>query len=234
MVIVNVTKAVLESKLRMEISYFGLSAFKLKGSVAAVVTDPYSRETGLKLPKVAAEIVTVSHDHFDHNYVKGVGGTSKRPEPLVVRAPGEYEAEGVSIYGYPSWHDIKEGAERGKNGLFLIYIDGVRVLHLGDLGHTLTEKQVENLGDVDVLLVPVGGEYTIGVKEAVKIIEAIQPSMVVPMHYKIPGLVTSFDKLVGVDEFVKEVGEVKREEKLTVNRGELPESTEYVVLAAGV
>ena len=218
----------------MEISYFGLSAFKFKGSGVAVVTDPYSKDAGLKWSKLGAEVVTVSHDHFDHNNVAGVEGTSKRSQPLVVRAPGEYEAEGVSIYGYPSWHDSKEGAERGKNVMFLIYIDGVRVLHLGDLGHTLTEKQVENLGDVDVLLVRVGGEYTIGVKEAVRVVEAIQPSVVIPMHYKVPGLAATFDKLVGVDEFIKEVGEVRREEKLTVGRGELPESTEYVVLAAGV
>lgn len=217
----------------MEISYLGLSAFRLRGRGVTVVTDPYGRETGLKLPRLAAEIVTVSHDHFDHNCVTAVGGTAKRSRPLVVAAPGEYEAEGISIYGYASWHDSEQGANRGKNTLFLIYIDGVSVVHLGDLGHTLTDKQVEILGKVDVLLVPVGGEYTIGVKEAVKVAEAIGPGIVVPMHYKVAGLAASFDKLAEVEEWVKAVGEVKRMDKLVVDKEGLPESTEYVVLQHG-
>jgi L-ascorbate metabolism protein UlaG (beta-lactamase superfamily) len=217
----------------MEIEYFGLSAFRLKGKGATVVTDPYGRDTGLKLPKLAAEIVTVSHDHFDHNFVKAVSGTAKRNQPLVVRAPGEYEAEGVSVYGYASWHDPKQGAERGKNTLFVIYIDGVRVAHLGDLGHILTDKQLEALGKVDVLLLPVGGMYTIGVKEAVKLTQAISPSLVIPMHYQIPGLVKTFEGLAGVEEWVGAVGEVKRLDKLVVDKESLPESTEPVVLHYG-
>src|SRR3989344_3090761 len=187
----------------MEINYFGLSSFRLKGAAATVVTDPYNKDTGLKLAKMSAEIVTVSHDHFDHNNVEAVSGTRKRSQPLIIRAPGEYEAEGVAVYGFSSFHDAKEGAERGKNTMFLIYVDGVKILHLGDLGHSLSENQVGNIGDVDVLLVPVGEVYTIGAKEAVKVIEAISPSLVVPMHYKIPGLVSSFDGLVGVEDFVK-------------------------------
>jgi len=197
------------------------------------VTDPYGRDTGLKLPKLAAEIVTVSHDHFDHNCVEAVSGTAKRSRSLVVAAPGEYEAEGVSIYGYASWHDNNQGAERGKNTVFVIYIDGVRVAHLGDLGHILTDKQVEAVGKVDVLLVPVGGEYTIGIKEAVRVVEAIGPGIVVPMHYKVAGLAAGFDKLVEVEEWVKAVGEVKRMDRLVVDKEGLPESTEYVVLQHG-
>ena len=197
------------------------------------MTDPYGRDTGLKLPKLAAEIVTVSHDHFDHNCVEAVSGTAKRSRSLVVAAPGEYEAEGVSIYGYASWHDNNQGAERGKNTVFVIYIDGVRVAHLGDLGHILTDKQVEAVGKVDVLLVPVGGEYTIGIKEAVRVVEAIGPGIVVPMHYKVAGLAAGFDKLVEVEEWVKAVGEVKRMDRLVVDKEGLPESTEYVVLQHG-
>lgn len=217
----------------MEIEYFGLSAFKLKGKGVTVVTDPYGRDTGLKLPRLAAEIVTVSHGHGDHNCVEAVSGTAKRSRPLVVAAPGEYEAEGVAIYGYASWHDNNQGAERGKNTVFVIYIDGIRIAHLGDLGHILTDKQVEAVGKVDVLLLPVGGEYTIGVKEAVRVVEAIGPSIVVPMHYKVTGLAAGFDKLVEVGEWVKAVGEVKRMDKLVVDKEGLPESTEHVVLQHG-
>ena len=217
----------------VEIEYFGLSAFRLRGKGVTVVTDPYGRDTGLKLPRLTAEIVTVSHDHFDHNFIEAVSGTAKRSRPLVVAAPGEYEAEGVSIYGFPSWHDETLGAERGKNTVFAIYIDGVRVAHLGDLGHILTDKQVEAVGKVDVLLLPVGGMYTIGVKEAMKVIKSLSPSVVVPMHYKIPGLAKTFDELVGVEEWVKVVGEVKRMDKLVVDKEGLPESTEHVILQHG-
>lgn len=217
----------------MEISYLGLSAFRLRGKGVTVVTDPYGRETGLKLPRLAAEIVTVSHDHFDHNCAEAVGGTAKRSRPLVVAAPGEYEAEGAAIYGFSSWHDETLGKERGKNTIFVIYIDGIRVAHLGDLGHELTQNQVEAVGKVDVLLLPVGGEYTIGVKEAVKVAEAIGPGIVVPMHYKVAGLTAGFDKLAEVEEWVKAVGEVKRMDKLVVDKEGLPESTEYVVLQHG-
>src|SRR3989344_3017739 len=205
----------------VEIEYFGLSAFRLRGKGVTVVTDPYGRDTGLKLPRLTAEIVTVSHDHFDHNFIEAVSGTAKRSRPLVVAAPGEYEAEGVSIYGFPSWHDETLGAERGKNTVFVIYIDGVRVAHLGDLGHILTDKQVEAVGKVAVLLVPEG------------VVEAIGPGIVVPMHYKVAGLAAGFDKLVEVEEWVKAVGEVKRMDRLVVDKEGLPESTEYVVLQHG-
>jgi len=198
------------------------------------VTDPYGRDTGLKLPKLTAEIVTVSHGHFDHNCVGAVSGTAKRSRPLVVAAPGEYEAEGVSIYGYASWHDNNRGTERGKNTVFVIYIDGIRVAHLGDLGHILTDKQVEAVGKVDVLLVPVGGKYTIDARQAVKMIEAIQPALVIPMHYKLPGLGETFLDLAEVDKFLEAGGggEARRMDKLVMSRDQLPEHTEYVILTA--
>lgn len=217
----------------MEITYFGVAAFRLKGVQATVVCDPYSPKVGFRLPSLTAEIVLVSHQHDDHNFTKGVGGTKDRREPVVITAPGEYEVSEVAVYGYATWHDNKEGAERGGNTVYLAVVDGVRIAHLGDLGHMLSERLVEELAGVDVMLIPVGGEYTIGVAAAVKIIEAIQPAIVVPMHYKLPGLARSFDKLVDEQEFVKAVGgEVKREDKLVVVKSEIPEPTEYVVLTA--
>lgn len=218
----------------MEISYFGLSAFKLRGSTATVVTDPYSPEVGWKLPKLAAEIVTVSHQHFDHNQVDRVEGTKLRSRPLIISAPGEYEAAGVAIYGYASWHDNNQGKERGKNVIYLLVIDGMRIVHLGDLGHDLSPRLVEELNGVDVLLVPVGGKYTIDVRQAVKIIEAIQPALVIPMHYKLPGLGETFLDLAEVDKFLEAVGggEARRMDKLVMSRDQLPEQTEYVILSA--
>lgn len=219
----------------MEITYLGLAAFKLKGS-ATVVTDPYSRQVGWAFPKVNADIVTVSHDHFDHNNAAGVGGTAQRAVPLVIQAPGEYEANGVAVYGYATFHDSNKGAQRGKNTVYLIYLDGLRVAHLGDLGHELSEKQVEELGGVDVLLIPVGGKYTLGPKEAAGVVEEIQPGIVIPMHYHLPGLAEQFSALAPVDEFMREVraAEVAEQDKLTVGVGEAVESTRFVRLSRKV
>ena len=117
--------------------------------------------------------------------------------------------------------------------MYTIYIDEVRVAHLGDLGHELSKRQIEQLNGIDVLLVPVGGGYTIGPEQAAKVVVEIQPGIVVPMHYKIKGLVSSFDQLREVEEFLKQVGdEGRREEKLVVSKGMIPEQTEYVVLQA--
>lgn len=216
----------------MEILYLGHSCFKLKGRKATVVTDPFEpKDTGLDLPSVTADIVTVSHDHPDHTAVNRVGGTSRREKPYVIRAPGEYEVSGVGVFGWGSFHDNNQGQDRGKNTMYSILIDGVRVGHLGDLGHPLSEEQVENLGMLDVLLVPVGGFYTIDSIQAAKIIASIQPSYVIPMHYKTDKHHQSFDQIQGLEVFLKEMGGSSQElPSLTVNPGTSLEETAVVVL----
>ena len=154
----------------MDIIWLGQASFKIKGRQSTVITDPYDEKLGFKLPKVEADILTVSHDHYDHNAVPLVGG-----EPFVVKDPGEYEIGGVNIVGVPSFHDNKKGAERGKNTLFNIKIDGVNIAHLGDLGQdSLSSEQVEAIGNVDVLMVPTGSVYTIDTSTAVKIVTALE------------------------------------------------------------
>ncbi len=217
----------------MEIKYLGHSSFRLKGKGMSVVTDPFdSKMVGLPFPKVTAEIVTVSHQHLDHNQVNQVKGTENRAEPFVISRPGEYEIGGVGVIGIRSQHDDKKGEERGENVIFTIQIDGVIVCHLGDLGHELSDKQIERVGQIDVLLVPVGGTFTIGPRLAVETINALSPSVVVPMHYKRPSMGASFDQMVTVDEFLEKsgFGEVKRLEKLTLMKMSLPEEMEIVVL----
>lgn len=216
----------------MDITYLGLSSFKIRGKAATVVTDPFSQEVGLPYPKVSADIVLSSHDHFDHNAVERVSGTQARPEPMVITAPGEYEVQGVSVFGTASFHDDKQGEERGKNTIFRIHVDEVVVAHLGDLGHVLSTKQVEEINGVDVLLIPVGGVYTIDSATAVKVIEQVEPAIVIPMHYKTKGMASSFDKVAGVDVFLKEVGadSARRETKLALSKGNIPEDREFVVL----
>lgn len=213
----------------MDITYLGHSSFKLRGKSATLVTDPYPDGIGLKFPKhTTAEIVTVSHDHGDHNAIKNIEGT-----PYVVSGPGEYEITGVGIVGISTYHDEVKGAKRGKNTIYRIEIDGVSVVHLGDLGHTLSSEEVENLDGVNVLLIPVGGFYTIDAEAASTIVNEIEPAIVIPMHYNRPGLdPKTFGELAPLDAFLKEMGKVGTLPlpKLSVTKDKLPEELQVVVL----
>ena len=210
----------------MEINWLGQSAFKIKGKTATVVTDPFDPQMlGIKLPKVEADIVTISHDHGDHNNLDGVSGYS-----FVATGPGEYEIKGVAFVGIASWHDAKDGAERGKNTIFTFNVDGVRVCHLGDLGQeALTDTQVEEIGQVDILMIPVGGVYTIDAATAAKVVAQLEPRIVIPMHYLDPELKLELEP---VENFLKEMGkeDVTAQPKLVVTAEKLPEELEVAVL----
>lgn len=212
----------------MDISWLGHSSFRIKGKNATVVTDPFeSGKVGFKFPKTEADIVTVSHDHWDHNQAELVAGS-----PKVVSDPGEYEIKGVSIFGVPTYHDNKQGAERGRNTVYVITVDNIRICHLGDLGHTLSEEQVGEIGSVDILLIPVGGAYTIDPVQAGEAVSSLEPKIVVPMHYKTPESNQDiFGTLSEVGEFVKEIGvpQVKTD-KLSVTFDKLPEEMQLVIL----
>ncbi|KKQ57020.1 MAG: putative Zn-dependent hydrolases of the beta-lactamase fold protein [Candidatus Woesebacteria bacterium GW2011_GWC1_38_13] len=200
----------------MDIVYLGHSSFKLKGKKATVITDPFDPVyVGLKYPKNDADIVTVSHNHNDHNKVDLIDNVK-----MVINGAGEYEIMGVSIIGIETDHDASGGEERGKNIVFILEVDGLRIAHFGDLGHKLSEKLMEQMGDIDVLMIPVGGEYTIGHKQAVDIAKEFESPYVLPMHYKMPGMNEEvFGRLSGVDEFLKELGyEVERSDKLNIKK----------------
>ncbi|HUV72085.1 MAG TPA: MBL fold metallo-hydrolase [Clostridia bacterium] len=213
----------------MEITYLGHSSFKIKTKAATVVTDPFAPEmTGFKFPKTEAEIVTVSHQHKDHNNVAGVGG-----QPFVVSIPGEYEVKGISIFGYPSFHDSQSGRERGPNNIYVFEAEDLRLAHLGDLGVLPAAEVMEEISGVDVLMVPVGGIFTLGPKEAAELVSKIEPLIVLPMHYKQPGISQeSFGKLAEVKDFLTELGteEAERLEKLSISKSKLPEETKVIVL----
>jgi L-ascorbate metabolism protein UlaG (beta-lactamase superfamily) len=209
----------------MDISFLGHSAFKLKGKTASVVTDPYDPSIGLKFPKTEADIVTITHDHLDHNAADQVGGN-----PFVISGPGEYEVKGVKIIGVPSFHDEKKGEVRGKNTIYNIKIDGLYICHLGDLGQTeLGSEQSDAIGQVDVLLIPVGGFYTIDAQAAAKIAASLEPKIVIPMHYLEAG---GDSKLEPVDKFLKEIGVegVSAQAKLSVTPDKLPEELAVVLM----
>ena len=209
----------------MDISWFGQSAFRIKGKNAAIITDPFSADyTGLKRIKSNADIVTVSHQHEDHNNSEVVEGL-----PFVVPGPGEYEVKGVRIQGIQTYHDSKQGKDRGMNTMYVLEIDGIFVLHCGDLGHELNTEQSADLPDIDIMLVPVGGVYTVDPATAVKVIAQVEPKVVIPMHYKLPGL--KFD-LGTLEEFVHVYGKksVEPMNKYTITKDKLPENEELVVL----
>jgi len=208
----------------MDISWLGHSCFRIRGSHAITITDPYSPSLGYSLGKTTARIVTVSHQHPGHSYVQGIGG-----EPKLVTAPGEYEIGGILIIGIATFHDEVRGKNRGRNTVYLIEVDEVSVCHLGDLGHVLTAEQVEELSNVDVLLVPVGGVSTINAPIAAEVVRQLEPKVVVPMHYKTPVLTWELEP---VDRFLKEIGveKVNSQPKLSFTKSSLPASTQVFLL----
>lgn len=215
----------------MDIYWYGQACFKLKGKEATVVVDPFDPQfVGLKLPKdLVADVVLSSHDHGDHNFTSAVVG-SEGTTPLVFKEPGEYEVKGVTITGVSSFHDDAGGAKRGLNTIFHLNCDNLNIVHLGDLGQSqLTEEQLAQIGEVDLLLIPVGSVYTIDGKTASDIAAQLEPRIIIPMHYFIEGL--KFE-LEGVDKFLKEMGveNVSPVPKLSITKDKLPEEPQVVVL----
>ncbi len=192
-----------------------------------MVTDPYPPAIGLKLSRMDAEVVTVSHDHDNHSYTQVV-----RDGAYEIRGPGEYEVAGVSVIGVPTYHDSEKGAKHGRNTVYLIEIDDVRVCHLGDLGHKLDDVEAEAVASPDVLLVPVGGHNAMNGAQAAEVVRQLEPRYVVPMHYAIPGLKLELDP---IERFLKEMGVTASEPqpKLAVQKSSVTEyETKVVVLEA--
>ncbi len=216
----------------MDIYWGGQALFKLKGKNATVLIDPFDPEfTGLKLPKdISADVVLSTHDHGDHNNT-GVVKTESGENPPVFKDPGEYEVSGAVITAISAFHDSTEGKERGRNTIFHIMQDGLNIVHLGDLGQsTLSEEQLNQIGDTDILLIPVGSVYTIDGKAASGIVSQLEPKIIIPMHFKTEGL--KFE-LEGVEGFLKEMGaeSVTAVPKLSITKEKLPEEPTVVVLS---
>lgn len=213
----------------MILTWLGHSCFKMQDKIGSdgvtVITDPYGKSTGLKMPNCEANIVTVSHQHEDHNNISALRGN-----PFIIDCAGEYDVKNVLVEGIDSFHDGHEGEERGKNIIFRLEIDDISVVHLGDLGETLNDAQLEKLAGTDILLIPVGGKYTIDAKKAVEVVTQLEPRIVIPMHYQTPGL--EIEGLDGVDKFVKELGLTPSyEDKLKISKRDLPqEDMELVIL----
>ncbi len=183
----------------MTITWFGQSCFRLEAKEGSILIDPFDKEIGLKPPRIKDDLVLVTHQHHDHN---AIGDANE--DAFIIQNPGEYENHGIAIRGIQSFHDNKEGVQRGLNTIYVLKAEELNICHLGDLGHVLTDKQVEEIGDIDILMIPVGGTYTIDAKTAVEVINQIEPKIVIPMHYKVEGSTTK--ELEGPEKFVKELG----------------------------
>jgi L-ascorbate metabolism protein UlaG (beta-lactamase superfamily) len=207
----------------VDLTWLGHACFRLRGRDVTVLTDPPDPKSGHTIAKTPADIVTMSHDHPGHASLRSVGG-----EPVVLRGPGEYEVREALITGLASFHDEERGAARGRNTVFVMRVDGVAVCHLGDLGHAMDEKELETLGDIDVLLVPVTGpEVNLTAAKAADVVHQFEPKIVVPMSFESDGKKTDV-----FSRFLQEMGvrEVAPVAKLSVTRSNLPAETQVVVL----
>lgn len=213
----------------MNITWHGFSCFRIEEKTSAgeasLVTDPFEPEDGKKLSRaLAADVVTVSHDHTRHNNVEAVGGT-----PFVILGPGEYEVKDLFITGVPTFHDKVEGQEKGQNTMYYIIAEDVHIVHLGDLNHALEPKHMEEFHNIDVLMVPVGGGTTLDAKRAAEVVRQLEPRVIIPMHYKAGGIGTKLD---GVEPFLKAMGLAKPEvqNKFKLAKKDLPQDEMKVVL----
>lgn len=213
----------------MIITWYGQACFKIQSGDKTLVLDPFAKSIGLTPPSIQADIVFVTHEHSDHSNIKAIKG-----DYFFINGPGEYEVKGVKARGIMGFHDNEKGAKRGPNTLYLIEIEGFRILHCGDFGQdSLDDKQLEEIGRVDILMIPVGGFFTIDAKQAVGIINQIEPKIVIPMHYKISKL--TITQLESVDNFLKEFGEddASAQDKLVIKQKDLSpegEKTKVVVM----
>ena len=210
---------------------FQITASPSKQETLKIVVDPYGDDIGLKLSPLEADIALFTHDHFDHNNAKALKGTSLKGTPFLIANPGEYDAKGAFVQGIFSYHDEQEGKERGTNTIYTIEVEDMRLCHMGDFGQKeLTAEQLEAIGVIDILFIPVGGVYTIDAKGASHIVNQIEPKIAIPMHYALPKLKV---KLAGVDEFLKVMGakNIQPQEKLTIKARDITtEETKIVVL----
>jgi len=211
----------------MKVKWLGHASFLItsEGGIK-IITDPYTVGGGINYASIkeSADIVTVSHKHADHNNVAAVSG-----KPQIVDSIGSKESKGIKFRGISTYHDESKGKQRGPNIIFCFTVDGVRVCHLGDLGHRLAGEQVGDIGEVDILLIPVGGFFTIDASVATGVCEALKPRVAIPMHFK----TAKCDyPISSVDDFVKGKKDVRRLDTSEVEfwSGDLPSATQIVVL----
>ncbi|SMC25982.1 L-ascorbate metabolism protein UlaG, beta-lactamase superfamily [Clostridium acidisoli DSM 12555] len=211
----------------MKIKWFGQSCFMITSKDGTkVLTDPFHNMLGYKLPEVEANIVSTSHNHGDHNNIKAVKGSFMHVNEL-----GNFSKDGIEIKGVQTFHDKASGAKRGKNTIYNFNVDGINICHCGDLGHTLDSNLVKEIGNVDILLIPVGGRATIDSIDAVNVMKQLKPKVVIPMHYRTKALGIFGLLFAKVDKFISASGlKVKEYDVLELNQANINDYSGIVVL----
>lgn len=215
----------------MQISWKGQACFYLAASrgkqeQVRILIDPFQDSIGLHMSSVEADLLLITHEHHDHNNRNALKGIP----PFSIANPGEYEVKEVFVEGISSFHDASDGKERGLNAIYTIEAEGMKLCHLGDLGQKeLTSEQLEQIGNIDILFIPVGGVYTIDGQGARNIINQIEPKIVIPMHYRLPKLKV---QLEGIEDFLKVMGkkEVEPQLKLVLKAKDLPAEEMQIIL----
>jgi len=206
-------------------SFFEIITKDIENKELKITIDPFDKNLGLKLPKIEAQILLVTHGHSDHSNKKAINGN-----PFLIESPGEYEIKGVYVKGIQGFHDDSQGKKKGKVVFYVVETENMKICHLSDIGQKeLTSEQIEEIGDVDILMIPVGGVYTIDAKQASNIISQIEPKIVIPMHYQVPKLNL---KLNSLDQFLKEIGSQKvgLQKKFKVKASDIPKEIMQVVV----
>jgi L-ascorbate metabolism protein UlaG (beta-lactamase superfamily) len=211
----------------MLIKWLGHSSFLITSQDnVRIITDPYTPGGALTYSPIneSADIVTISHGHGDHNNPKAVKGS-----PVILKEPGLKAVKGINFKAVPVFHDETDGSKRGNNLIFCFQIDGLNICHAGDLGHCLSVKQISEIGAVDILLIPVGGYYTIDAAEAYLVVKSLNPALIFPMHYKTAK--TSYP-ITGIEEFLKNKTNIRMipGSQIEISRASLPKEPEIVVL----
>jgi L-ascorbate metabolism protein UlaG (beta-lactamase superfamily) len=204
----------------LRIRWHGHSCFEIGGSVT-IVTDPHDgKSLGIAPPKANADLVLMSHDHFDHNCVTLVSGS----DTSVIRKPVMTVERGVRVEGIPAFHDTNGGSKRGQITIFKFELDGTTFCHLGDLGHELDEATVEKISPVDFLFVPTGAVFTVGPDSAKAVIDSVSPKVAIPMHYRMPGMTLSIQPIQNFLRLCDQKSVVKVGNEVEFSEDELPES----------
>lgn len=207
----------------MLIKWLGHASFLLESSGMKLLTDPFNAKIGYQICDEKVDIVTVSHEHWDHNAVDTLSGN-----PRVIRRTGSFAVNGINILGIGSYHDTKQGKQRGSNIMYKISSENLDVLHLGDLGHVLTDRQLKEIRNVDIVLIPVGGTYTLDAEAAWEVVEQLQPSIIIPMHFLTPDVILK--ELAPVEAFLAKFPRVIKKPFLEISKEALTPETRLIVL----
>lgn len=206
----------------MLIKWFGHASFKITTGQTSIITDPFNEKLGYPMFTREADVVTISHPHWDHVAAECISG-----QPQIITENGPYHVNDIFIEGFSTFHDKNQGRERGTNTIYKIGAEGINLLHLGDLGHALSQDLIDKVGQVDILMLPVGGKFTVDADEAYEIVGSIKPQIVIPMHFQTPHL--SF-ALAGVEEFLSKFERVIKLPCLDIAKPDLQGETKIIVL----